>query len=623
MEKLTVMRFVGDHMILQRDTENKIFGRGERGRNISLCLLQGDELKEQVKGRTDDNGRWEVTLSPRSASFEPYEIRVTDGKSTVCAKDVLFGDLYHISGQSNMELPIIRTIDPFAPHLPKENRYIREFRMSVTNCFDPDAEYEDFLDGKWDLSEGAALMNMSGAGHYFAEELFERYNIPIGLVNTAAGGAPVEARMPAEMLYSFGDHNDFLDKATKPRYMEDTIEADRKKYAAWLGAIAEKDTVSDKIFSLEDGFRPCNIPFYFRDDKYLKDFNGQIWFRKRFTIPEDAKLEGDVLLSLGVMIDADVTYINGVKVGETGYMYPPRLYHVPADILRHGENTVYVRLEVHTSRGGFVHGKRYCIRIGGRIIDLSGKWEYIAAGEAPILEPDVFFQGLPLSMYAAMTAPAFNIRFKGLIWYQAESNGNAARYPFLFGEFVKMYRRRSGYDIPVIFAQLPNFADPLGDMPEGSWAQIREAQRKCLEIPLTAMSVNIDLGEGNDLHPINKWDVGKRLAYCAERLIYGEKDTPAYIYPVSASVKGRGEAIIHLNDVSKVTAPAHMKKFTAVDEQGNIFKADAVLSDDGIKLCWDEDAVPVKLRYLWENDPDSIELYCDGLPVTPFEIEIS
>ncbi|MBQ5311066.1 MAG: alpha/beta hydrolase, partial [Oscillospiraceae bacterium] len=234
------------------------------------------------------------------------------------------------------------------------------------------------------------------------------------------------------------------------------------------------------------------------------------------------------------------------------------------------------------------------------------------------LTPDVFFQGLPLSMYGAMTAPSFGIKFRGLLWYQGESNDRApARYAALFKEFVDMYRERCGYQIPVIFTQLTNFEDPTRDVPVNAWAQIREEQKKCLKIPDTAMAVTIGIGESNDLHPRNKRDVGKRLAYCAERLIYGDTSAPEDVYPVSAEYDG--DVLIRFD--GKVHTDGDIKLVETVGRNG-VSSAKAELTDDGLRVYCDEK--PLRIRYAWSDDPASPDLFSEyDLPLSPFEIKVS
>ncbi|MGN0637915.1 MAG: alpha/beta fold hydrolase [Huintestinicola sp.] len=624
-EKFTVMRFFGDHMILQSGQENCVRGRAPEGSSVELKISDSRGNESIFSAAACGSDVFELVIPPYPPSYESYTLTFSCGGEDIAFSDVLFGELYHISGQSNMELPICRTIDPLDPVIPKGSRFIREFRVPVMCCFGKNEEYDDFQGGEWKCAEGDDLMEMSAAGFYFAEKLSQKLGVPVGLVNTSAGGSPVEARMPYEMLMELGGYEDFLARCTVPDYEKNTAEADRVKYEKWCAELEKKDTVSGDIFTAPHEYSKCHIPFYFRDDPELSGFCGRVWFRKSFYIPDDMDMSEAVLI-LGAMIDADEVFVNGVSVGSTGYMYPPRIYPVPEGVLHRGENILHIRLEVRQGRGGFVEGKIYYLGSGDRLIDLSGEWEYAVAAKGEYLEPDVFFQGLPLSMYGALTAPAFNIKFKGLIWYQGESNDKEPdRYYELFKRFVQMYRERCGYDIPVIFTQLCNFDDPVKCVPELSWARLREQQRKCLDIPGTAMAVTIDIGESNDLHPINKRDVGRRLALCAERLIYKDEFVPEDIFPLSAIMEKCGEILLSFTDNRSVRMKNDTPKhFEIVSFDGKIIRPRAELSENGIILEYDGEDIPLLLRYAYENDPADPDLFSStGLPLSPFVIHIT
>lgn len=621
-----IMRFCGDHMILQSGIENTIFGQAPLSEKVTLRIIGIAETT--LSAAADENGRWEIKIPAYPSSFNAFALEFSCGDEIITFEDVLFGELYHISGQSNMELQLSRTIDPLNEVIPKGNIFIREFRVPVKCCFGKDEEYDDFLGGEWKLAVDADLMDMSAVGYYFAAELYRKYNVPVGLVNTSAGGAPVEARMPYSMLSELGGYEEFLNRCTVPDYEKNTAEADRIKYSKWSGELNSKDKISDNIFETDAGFTKCSLPFYFRDDPVLNGFCGRIWFKKTFEIPENTPLDEPVLI-LGAMIDADTVYVNGKEVGTTSYMYPPRIYPIPGGILRSGENTVHICLEVRQGQGGFVKGKKYCLKLSDRLIDLSGEWEYIIAAKNSYIEPDVFFQGLPLSMYAALTAPAFNINFSGLIWYQGESNDrNPQRYYELFKTFAEMYRKRCGSNIPIIFTQLCNFDDPAQNVPPLSWAEVREQQLKCLDIPNTAMAVTIDVGEANDLHPINKCDVGFRLALCAERLIYNDSSVSEDIHCLTArhilSEDSSGKILLSFSDNSALCLKNEAAKhFELITEDGSIIIPKAQRTNIGIILEYDDPRLPVTVRYAWSNNPEAPDLFDrNGLPLSPFRINI-
>ncbi|MBQ5311259.1 MAG: sialate O-acetylesterase, partial [Oscillospiraceae bacterium] len=395
MSVFSCMRLFGDDMVLQSGAPNTLRGKAPAGAVVTASISDGILTDEIGRTTADESGSWSLVLPQFPPSFISYTLTLSCGEDTLTARNVLFGELYHISGQSNMELPLSRTIDPLNVQIPPDNEYIREFRVPVVSTFGMDEEYDDFLGGEWKRAVGDDIMSMSGVGYWFASELIKKLDVPVGFVNTSAGGAPCESRLPYKTLMRLGGYDEFLYQCTVPGYQQKTAAADAEKYRRWSTVLDNQDKISDSIFSAEHEYKKCTMPFYFRDVPGLDGLCGRVWFRKTFVIPDGMPTD-DAVLVLGTMIDADKCYVNGEYVGETGYMYPPRIYKVPASLLRHGENTIHIRLEVRTGKGGFVKGKKYCLKLGDDIIDLSGEWEYIIAAKDGALTPDVFFQGLPL-----------------------------------------------------------------------------------------------------------------------------------------------------------------------------------------------------------------------------------
>lgn len=623
----SVMRIIGSHAVLQSCCENKIFGHAPAGAEVILEMT-GNSGNTRISAITDVNERWEMILPPFAASCDSYSFAFCCGGETLSFDDIFFGELFHISGQSNMELPMCRTYDPFKPEKFPVCGYIRAFRVPVKNCFGKDEEYDDFLGGEWCIADEKNVPEMSAAGFWCALTLFEKYGVPVGLLDTSAGGAPVEARMPYKILKELGWYDDFLAQCTREGYIENTEKADAERNAQRYAEIDRIDGgLSDKILGGEDiNFVKCTIPFDFKDDPELRGFCGRVWFRKTFDIPAGADLSGATLI-LGTITDADTTYLNGVYAGETTYMYPPRIYPLPDGAAKHGRNILLVRLDARYACAGFTKGKRYCLKLKDRIIELDGEWEYAITARVENMKRETFFQGLPLSMYAALTAPAFKVRCRAMLWYQGESNCNHPdRYEFLFGEFVKMYRERCGYEIPVITTQLCNFDDPFAG---GSdlWAELRFAQLQCLSVPATDMAVTVDVGESNDLHPLNKRDVGKRLARCVMRTVYGDKSVKPDVFCSGAKYLGSdnrtGRVLVTFDDNSRVRLSENgAEGFEAVAAGARIPASSAELCSDGIILGFPTDIIPEKIRCEWRNDPKVVLWDSDGMPLSPFETEI-
>lgn len=616
--KFSVMRVISSRAVLQSGCRNKIFGYAPAASEVKLEISDGTSLAV----RANENGRWEMTLPPFAASLQKYGFTFTNGAETAVFDDIMFGELFHISGQSNMELPMSRTVDPLAPEEFPTCEYIREFRVPLESTFGKDEEYEDFRGGEWKTAITENVPDMSGAGFWFAMEIHKKYGVPVGLLNTSAGGAAVEGRMPYKMLSELGWYDEFLAEATAPGYMENTTKADNERLEKRIAELDSPDKISDKIFGDTVSFEKCTVPLDINDLPGLDGFCGRIWFRKTFDIPEGTDLS-DALLILGTMTDADRTYLNGELVGETTYMYPPRIY--PAKALRHGTNTLHICLDVQCAKGGITKGKPYVLKLRDSVTDLSGEWEYAVAARIPWVKGAVYFPILPLAVYGAMTAPAFNVRCRAVLWYQGETNCNhPERYHFLFGEMVRFFRKRYGYDVPVIATQLCNYDDPFAGGSD-CWAELRQAQLECLDIPGTDMAVTIDVGEDNDLHPRNKRAVGERLALCARRLLYDDKTVPPDVFCESAKCIEAGRVLLGFTDNSRVRLDgSRPDMFDIVIGEEIIPALSAELTENGVLLTFASDKKPDKIRCEWRNAPAAIVLRtAEGLPISPFEIKVT
>ncbi len=605
---------ISNGMILQRDTANPITGRTDPGAEVTVRLIKGGRELSLNAGKADEQGNFNVSLPAVPGGLEQYGLIIEAGGVSCEISDVLFGDVYNINGQSNMELPLRRVYDPLDPSKPFSGKvrtpdcpYIREFRVPIITCFEPGKEFRRWEQGSWCRSDSPQAADMSAAGYFFARELFDRYAIPIGLVNTSAGGAPIEAFMPASMLRELGGYEEFLDMVTAPGWQEDTAKEDTKRCGEYYAMLDSMDTIGERIIAGDyPAGEETDLPWQ------IKDFSGRVWLWTEFDLPEDVTAD-DPMLLLGTLTDSDRAYINGTLVGETGYMYPPRYYTFDKSLLQKGRNRLAVRLDIYGGEGGFTPGKPWCIKYGDRLIGLSKGWKFAKAVKAEKLKPAEFFQGLPLSLHAD-TAPVFGRNYKGLIIYQGESNGsNARRYKELFTEYINYYRRRCGREIPVIWAQLPDF----GAMQDESWQTVRQAQLECTGLPNTAMAVTIGLGECNDLHPINKWEIGRRLGLCAEELIYEGGSGKPFMW---TEVQCSDDAVMIVFGGRVKLTRTDNSYFEAVYPDRTVTVTAVQAADDTISIAL-RSGCPQVLRYAWLSGPDSPQLLdSGGLPVSPFVI---
>lgn len=368
---------------------------------------------------------------------------------------------------------------------------------------------------------------------------------------------------------------------------------------------------------------PCiKVPSYWEDEG-LGHFNGVVWFRKEIQLPS-AYSGSSANLSLGNIVDEDIVYINGIQVGTTSHQYAPRKYFIPEGLLQEGKNVIVVRVVNTSGKGGFYKGKPYNLTIGDMNIDLGGQWQYLIGAKSDPMPAPAFVQWAPTGLYNGMIAPMVSYTIKGVIWYQGESNTKKPEeYESLFKTLILNWREKWGQgDFPFIFVQLPNFMEASDSPPESSWAELREAQRGTLAIPGTGMAVAIDLGEWNDIHPVNKKDIGSRLALAAQKIAYGE-NTIVASGPMLQSTKREGNRIILTfgNAGSGLTTkgggkPGH---FAIAGEDKIFIWADAMIEDDCVVVWHDKVSDPVYVRYAWADNPEGANLYNrEGLPASPF-----
>jgi sialate O-acetylesterase len=331
-------------------------------------------------------------------------------------------------------------------------------------------------------------------------------------------------------------------------------------------------------------------------------------------------------LILGRIVDADSVFVNGVFVGTTGYQYPPRRYDIPSNVLKEGGNTVVVRVISTIGKGGFVLDKPYELVSGGQTIDLKGDWQYRLGATMDPLASQTFVRWKPVGLYNAMISPLLNYSIKGAIWYQGESNAERPlEYRELFSALICDWRKKwSQGDFPFLFVQLPNFMERIEQPSESNWALLREAQLKTLSLPQTGMAVTIDIGEWNDVHPLNKKDVGKRLALAAQRVAYGD-DTIVYSGPIYHSMKIEGNKIVvtFTNTGSGLVAGSGELKYFAIAGIDRRFVWAKAKIENNRVVVWSEEVPnPVAVRYAWADNPEGANLYnAEGLPASPFRTD--
>jgi sialate O-acetylesterase len=610
-------------MVLQRDTPLKIWGWASPKEKITVSF-NGAEYKTAA----DKNGNWQVTLPEQKAGSDSYSMTIK-AKNSITIDDILIGDVWLCSGQSNMELQMSLVTDMFAAEIKQiNNPYIRHYKTPIHYNFQhPD---QDLPGGEWKPATPENIMNFSAAAYFFAENLYSKYQIPIGLINSSVGGSPAEAWISIETLKNYPEHFKEVQKCADTAYVAKTKRTDAENDFHHFMQINNSDTGLSKWHKADvddSDWDEVSLPGYWTD-KDIELTTGVIWLRKEIDVP--ASMAGkDGVLRLGCIVNSDSAFVNGVYVGNTTYQYPPRIYPVKQGLLKEGKNVITVR-SVSSWRGGFVEEKPYKIIVDNESIDLTGIWKYktgakITPEQIQPTQPPTTFHYKPAGLYNSMIAPALNASIKGVIWYQGESNtGRTKEYESLFADLIKDWRTKwNNPDLPFLFVQLANFMKAQRMPSESGWAELRNVQRKTLNIPNTGMAVAIDIGEWNDIHPLNKKEVGRRLALEAQRVAYGEtlvSQGPLY---KSMEIKGNSIILTFTSTGSGIYTNLDLKEFAVAGEDGEYVWANAVvIAKDKIKVWNPSVQNPVSVRYAWADNPDKANLKNkEGLPASPFETE--
>lgn len=621
--EITLPKLVGDGMVLQRDVPIKLWGWAKPGEKISLKFNNRTYI---TNANTDST--WQLVLEQQNAGG-PYNM-IIRGENTIELKNILVGDVWLLSGQSQMD----QTMERVSPLYPNEiknagNEMIRYFVVPTVYNFK--SSQADIPYGHWESITQDNILRVAAISYFFANELHGHLNVPIGIIRSSLGGSPAQAWISEEVLNAFPVYYDEMQRFKSDSLIAGIEANDRNLSNQWYSKMNKADLAySEKItwkMPAADisGWNTINIPAYWADAG-LGMINGSVWFRKTIELPKHFEAKA-AKLNMGTIVDADSVFVNGVFVGSTGYQYPPRRYNIPAGILKAGPNTVVVRVISNSGKGGFVPDKPYELIVNDESVDLKGTWLYRVGAEMEPAPEQTFVRWKPGGLYNGMIYPISNYNVKGVLWYQGESNTEKPdEYDELMSAMIKCWRSAFGQgNFPFIFAQLANYMESYDYPSESNWALTREAQLKTLSEPNTAMIVAIDLGEWNDIHPLNKKDVAQRYALAARKLAYNEQNLVAS-GPIYQSMQVKGNKIeITFSEIGtglSIGSGDYLKHFAIAGADQQFVWANAVI--DGNKVVVWNDGVqnPVAVRYAWANNPEGANLYNkEGLPASPFRTD--
>lgn len=607
-----------DHMVVQRDKSLPVWGWCTPGETVTV-RFNG----QKQKAKADKNGKWMVTL--KSMAFGgPFELTVASSEETKTLTDILIGDVWFCSGQSNMEMPIEGWghVNNFQEEIAQSDHpAIRVFTVEKARSFQPQSE----LKGDWKVSKPQNAGDFSATAYFFGRKLNQELGIPVGLIISTWGGTNIQTWISWDTIQTHPDYkgqtpDDFArtvkDWAKNNQEYQEALKVDPGVVGKWY-----ESSYSDKDWD------SVKLPAGFEQSK-VGNVDGIVWFRKTIVLNQD-QASAATGISLGVIDDQDLTYINGQLVGTMDNWVTKREYKIPQGLLKAGENTITIKVYDASGSGGMVGpGADLYLETGGSKIDLSGEWRFKPAVTTAMFN---FKQdganAFPSQLYNAMVNPFLPFPITGIIWYQGEENTNYPNgYAELFQMLIRNWRSKWGEELPFIWAQLANFMAPDSVPVESAWATIRADQHQALELPKTAEAVLIDIGDVKDIHPKNKQEVGRRMALAALHTAYGQE--LVYSGPVYKSLTKEGSQLVldfdHTGSglIAKDNKYGYLNGFAIAGKDHQYKWAIACLRGNQVIVFNPEVSDPISVRYGWGNNPDDLNLFNkEGLPASPFSAD--
>jgi sialate O-acetylesterase len=622
-------------MVLQRDRRNLLWGWDEPEREVRVTL-EGQGVSQSLRARTAaEDGRFELEL-PELPAGGPYTLSI-EGSSTERLEDVLVGDVWIASGQSNMEWTVAMSDGADREIAEAQHPQLRCLFVTRTPSQEPAAR----ASAAWRVVSPKSVGDVSAVGYFFARELHRTLGVPIGFVDAAWGGTRVEAWTSARALATVLDLG-----AERARYVlaPHQLEETRRHYAArllaWQKASLPADpgprSDSPKLASPDAStaeWRELRAPGSWQSAGMR--FNGVVWYRKEIELPASFARSA-LALSLGAIDDFDHTYFNGRAVGShpagTAEAHQiRRKYAVPLELVNGGRNVIAVRVFDHFGEGGLMGpAHEMYVESRGERISLAGDWQVHVELEIPLVPAAVFAtypppppalqpQNAPAALWNGMIAPLVPFGIAGALFYQGESNVDVhAEYRRRFVAMIRDWRSQFGQgQFPFFYAQLAGFGAT------DAWALLREAQSDARTEPATGMACTIDIGDENDIHPRNKLEVGRRLARLALRDHYARHSVVAQ-GPSLSRLEIRGhEAVVHLSSAEGLASSdgGAVRGFELAGRDGAFHPAAARIEASSVHLSSESVARPHAVRYAFHDFVDVNLVNAAGLPAEPFRTD--
>ncbi|UKM64492.1 sialate O-acetylesterase [Flavobacteriaceae bacterium GSB9] len=612
-------KLFSDGMVLQRNKPIPVWGWAKPNEMVTVSFMG-----ENLKAKADNTGKWKVVLKTKDAGG-PFEMTIK-GQNRIVIKDVLVGEVWICSGQSNMEWPVSKA-DYFDDEL-QDSDYpeIRHFLVEKDMAGKPK---ERLKGGDWKACSRNNVGEFTAVGYFFAKQLYNKLKIPVGIINTSWGGTCVETWTSKSAFDSSDEFKGMI--AKMPNIDIDSLQKyQMNQMASRIGRIQgfKMDSSNKsrfKDFDFDDSKWPeMNAPELWENQE-LGELDGTVWMRKSFTLSKE-NADKSAILELAKIDDQDTTYVNCIKVGTTKHYDQKRKYHINKNILKEGVNTIAIKIFDYAGGGG-IWGDAEDMKLstGNTEVPLAGTWKFQVVDFKTSLSPNSY----PSLLYNAMLNPLIPYAFRGVIWYQGEANVNRAEqykkaFPLMINDWRNQWEQGN---FPFYFVQLSTYDEFGGNSNKGSkWAELREAQNFTLqEINNTEMAVTTDIGNPKDIHPTNKQDVGKRLAAIALNKVYGKGNV--FSGPVYQSMEINGNKIIlsfnHIGSGLTTTDKyGYLKGFEVAGEDKVFRYAKAAIIGDKVVVYSNGVDMPKAVRYGWADDAGDCNLYnVEGFPAPPFRTD--
>lgn len=618
-------KIFGNNMVLQRDQPIAVWGRADPEERVRIRFNE-----KQYRTRADDYGRWSIEIAATPVGG-PYDLLII-GENTITLKNVMVGDVWICSGQSNMEWIIERF--PYADEEAENADFpdIRLFTVPRDKSFLPKT---DISGGIWKEAIGENIRDFSALAYFFGRFLNENQKVPIGLISSSWGGTIIETWMSENWLEQYDDFKGLLKLNKNGRLIETSrqLQTERER---WIDQYYGQGPGMENNWHLPDtdhsDWGKMKVPGFW-EGQQLPDFDGAVWYRKEFHLSEKLAAK-DHVLKLERIYDHDIVWVNGARVGASFDNRNRRKYEIPANVLKPEKNVLIVRVFDIGGSGGFRGASEwFSIEPADNSSDpqiLAGTWKFKKGIDPAVTQipsfpkSEIWPNDYPTLLYNAMINPLLPMTIKGVIWYQGESNAwRAEAYRTLFPGLINDWRTRwEQGDFPFLFVQLAGFdTKRLRD----DWPALREAQAMALDLPSTGMAVAIDIGEKDNIHPKNKQEVGRRLGLAALKVAYGQD--VVHSGPVFKSMEIKGPRVyLEFDFVGRGLEVkdryGYIKGFAIAGADQKFHWAKAHLEDDRVVVYSEKVAQPEAVRYGWESFPGDANLFnSEGLPMAPFRTD--